>query len=168
MDSHGCQPTFADCSVLDAVTVGRRLSAAHLLFHTVVAELIGISASDYKCLRLIDRAERPISAGEFAARTRLSTGAVTGVIDRLEQAGLVSRVRDAHDRRRVLIEVPPDGAARLAAIFDSLRRSILAMEADFTADELRTVRTYLVRSVTILHRETERLSSVHSCGGRGR
>lgn len=73
-------------------------------FDQAVADHLGLNRTDLRCLDVIDR-EAPVSAGRLAELAGLSTGAVTSVLDRLEQAGHVRRARDAGDRRRVLIEL---------------------------------------------------------------
>jgi DNA-binding MarR family transcriptional regulator len=77
------------------------------MLDAAVANFLGIDHTAYRCLDVIDQ-EGPMTAGLLAQRARLSPGATTAVIDRLEQRGLVRRVRDAEDRRRVLVEVRPD------------------------------------------------------------
>src|SRR5579862_3079248 len=81
----------------------RQLSAATILFHQAVADRLGMNITDHKCADILARTG-PITAGELARRTGLTTGAITGVIDRLEKAGFVRRVRDENDRRRVIVE----------------------------------------------------------------
>src|SRR5919204_6500807 len=71
-----------------------------------VAGLLGINRTDYRALDVIDQRGR-ISAGELARELRMSTGAVTTLVDRLERAGYARRVSDPDDRRRVLIEPAP-------------------------------------------------------------
>lgn len=68
-----------------------------------VAQLLGINRTDAKFLDLLEQHGR-MSAGELARECRLTTGAVTAAIDRLERAGYARRVSDAGDRRRVLVE----------------------------------------------------------------
>jgi DNA-binding MarR family transcriptional regulator len=65
---------------------------------------IGINATDGRCLDIIDR-RGLISAGQLATEAGLTTGAVTAVLDRLEDKELVRRVPDPNDRRRILVEV---------------------------------------------------------------
>jgi DNA-binding MarR family transcriptional regulator len=60
-----------------------------------------------RCLDVIQR-EGPVPAGRLADETGLTTGAITTVLDRLERAGYARRVRDADDRRRVLVELTPE------------------------------------------------------------
>src|SRR6185436_7569083 len=71
------------------------------------AERLGVGASDFDALVLLDTAG-PLAAGRIAEAMALTTGAVTGVIDRLERAGFVQRTRQEADRRQVLIELAPD------------------------------------------------------------
>src|SRR3954469_8861669 len=87
-----------------AGALGREISTMTVLFHSRIAEQMGLSGTDHKCLDLVMRASEPLTAGQIAQRSGLSTGAVTGVIDRLERRGFVRRIRDPHDRRKVLVE----------------------------------------------------------------
>src|SRR5579863_9203972 len=80
----------------------RQLTTVTILFHQAVADHLGMLVTDHKCADILLRAG-PITAGELAERTGLTTGAITGVIDRLEKAGFARRAKDPNDRRRVII-----------------------------------------------------------------
>jgi DNA-binding MarR family transcriptional regulator len=69
----------------------------------LVSELLGVNRTDARCLDILDQ-HGSMSAGDLAEASRLSTGAITAVIDRLERSGLARRVPDPADRRRVLVE----------------------------------------------------------------
>jgi DNA-binding MarR family transcriptional regulator len=99
--------------------LGREMSTLAVLRHARVAEQMGLSGTDHKALDLAARAEGPLTAGRIAQLTGLSTGAVTGVIDRLERAGFVRRVRDTEDRRKVLVEILPMDEEKYAPLFAS-------------------------------------------------
>ena len=88
--------------------LGNALSTAVVLYHEAIADRLGLSATEWKCLGLL-RKSGPITAGRLAELTGLTTGAITGIVDRLERAGRARRASDPHDRRRVIIEVIPDG-----------------------------------------------------------
>ena len=77
----------------------RRSSAQGVLFGQTVANRVGLSSSDMECLDFLILEGR-VTAGRLAEVTGLTTGAITGVVDRLEEAGLVRRERDDHDRDR--------------------------------------------------------------------
>lgn len=83
---------------------GRRMGTRTVVFHAAIADRLGLNPSDHKCADLICNETGPITAGRLAEITGLSTGAITGVVDRLERAGFVERVPDPEDRRRVVIK----------------------------------------------------------------
>src|ERR1700704_1472642 len=97
-------------------------SSRGIIFHQTLADFLGLNITDHKCLGfLLD--EGPQTAGRLAELTSLTTGAITGVIDRLEKAGYVKREKDLHDRRRVMI-VPIFGSeAKMGSLFVSLAES---------------------------------------------
>ncbi|MCP2169301.1 MarR family winged helix-turn-helix transcriptional regulator [Goodfellowiella coeruleoviolacea] len=122
--------------------LSRQTSTLTVMFHSWVAEQMGLSGTDHKCLDLVARADRPLTAGQIAELSGLSTGAVTGVIDRLERAGHVRRVRDPHDRRKVLVEVSGFDESKYAHLFsiamDSLQRTL----EQFSPDEWPVIERY--------------------------
>ncbi|MBE1462087.1 MarR family winged helix-turn-helix transcriptional regulator [Kibdelosporangium phytohabitans] len=104
--------------------LGSRLFTAMLAARARVAAQLGLSATDHHCAELVVHAGRPLTAGEIAALSGLSTGAITGVVDRLERAGYVRRIRDEHDRRRVLVEVTPVKGAQLRRAMNVLDTTV--------------------------------------------
>jgi DNA-binding MarR family transcriptional regulator len=69
----------------------------------LASQLLGVNRTDSRCMDILDQ-HAPMTAGELARASNLTTGAITAVIDRLERAGYARRVADPSDRRRVLIE----------------------------------------------------------------
>src|SRR5713226_2494693 len=82
----------------------RELSTRTVIFHHFIGERLGLNPTDHKCLDVIIRAETPMTATQLAEETGLSTGTITGVMDRLEKAGYVRRKRDPNDRRLIYIK----------------------------------------------------------------
>jgi DNA-binding MarR family transcriptional regulator len=140
--------------------LSRTLSQATVLFHTRVAEHVGLSTTDHKCLDLAIQADRPLTAGQIAELSGLSTGAVTGVIDRLERAGYVRRVRDPQDRRKVLVEVSRRSLVRYDGVFDGLTAALDRALADYTDGELAVVARYVTTMIDVLRAETARLAGM--------
>ncbi|HWQ12014.1 MAG TPA: MarR family transcriptional regulator [Roseiflexaceae bacterium] len=138
--------------------LGRELSARTVLFHTAVAERLGLSVTDHKALDLLTLSGA-MTAGELAEVTGLTTGAITGVVDRLEQAGYVRRVRDAADRRKVMIEPLDNPALKrpLEAVFDSFSARLDEIVADYDDVELAAITDFVRRMLALLHAETSRL-----------
>src|SRR6266700_2760177 len=145
-------------------TLGRQLSQATVLFHAQIAEHVGLSATDHKCLDLAVQAERPLTAGQIADLSGLSTGAVTGVIDRLERAGFVRRVRDPHDRRKVLVEVSKGSLARYGDAYDGLWTALDKTITDYTEDELAAIERWVTSMVGMLRAEAQRLADGRQLG----
>ena len=81
----------------------REMSTETIMFHQAVADVLGLHITDHKCLDLIQRFGA-MPAGRLTELTGLTTGAVTGIIDRLEEAGYVRRTNDRNDRRRTIVE----------------------------------------------------------------
>src|SRR5690349_14052762 len=88
-----------------AVAVARVADADRRL-RLAAAERLGVGATDFDALVLLDTSG-PLAAGRIAEAMAITTGAVTGLIDRLERAGWVQRTRHEADRRQVLIELAP-------------------------------------------------------------
>jgi DNA-binding MarR family transcriptional regulator len=76
------------------------------MFGQVVADQVGMNATDLECLDFLI-IYGPMPAGRLAELSGLTTGAITGVVDRLEAAGYVQRERDPDDRRRVILRPQP-------------------------------------------------------------
>ena len=139
--------------------LGREMSARSVMYLQAVAERLGINATDLKCLDLAVRsdAQAPLTAGDLARLTGLTTGAVTGVLDRLERAGFVRRERDPADRRRVAIRLLARRERETTALFSSLGRSYAALAADYDDRELAVLHDFMTRSIAVLKEETARL-----------
>lgn len=122
--------------------LGRELSTMIVLSHSRIAEQMGLSGTDHKCLELAMRAKEPLTAGQIAQLSGLSTGAVTGVIDRLERRGFVRRVRDPHDRRKVLVEVAGFDEHRYLHLFQNVIDLTERVLAQFTPAEWEVLERY--------------------------
>ena len=144
--------------------LGRQLSQATVLFHEQIAEHVGLSATDHKCLDLAVQAERPLTAGQIAELSGLSTGAVTGVIDRLERAGFVRRVRDPHDRRKVLVEVSRGSLTRYGTAYDGLWSALDSALTGYSEDELKAIEGFVLAMVRALRAEADKLAATRTHG----
>jgi DNA-binding MarR family transcriptional regulator len=135
----------------------RETSTVTILFHQAIADRLGMNVTDHKCAGILSRSG-PITAGELARRTGLTTGAITGVIDRLEQAGFARRARDSSDRRRVIIEPDPKRIERkIIPLFDSMGRSSARLFESYTAEELTLILDFTVRARSVAEEETRKL-----------
>jgi len=121
----------------------RQFATATVLFHQAIADRLGMHVTDHKCAGILLRTG-PITAGELAQRTGLTTGAVTGVIDRLEKAGFVRRAKDPADRRRVVVEPIQERIEReIAPLFESIGRTMADVCAQYSNQELAVIRDFI-------------------------
>src|SRR5262245_54483749 len=100
----------------------RDASSQGVLYSQAVAEHLGVNSTDLECLDFVVL-RGALTAGELATLTGLTTGAITGVIDRLERAGFARRERDPKDRRKVLVRALPVVARRIAPLFEPMERA---------------------------------------------
>jgi DNA-binding MarR family transcriptional regulator len=122
--------------------LGREISTNTVLFHSRIAEQMGLSGTDHKCLELVLSAKAPLTAGQIAQLSGLSTGAVTGVIDRLERRGFARRVRDPHDRRKVLVEIAEFEESQYQHLFQDMIRLTETVLEKFTPEEWEVLERY--------------------------
>jgi DNA-binding MarR family transcriptional regulator len=132
-------------------------TATELLDHSV-AEYLGIDGTAYRSLDILDQ-EGPMTAGRLAERARLSPGAMTALIDRLEEKGLARRTRDTEDRRRVLVEVTPEVRARAAQLYGSPEEGAQAL-AMYSDEQLEFLISFLRGSVAYQEERMRRLEEL--------
>ena len=119
----------------------RKWSAQGTMFAQAVADQAGISSSDMDCMDFLNMEGR-MTAGRLAELTGLTTGAITGVIDRLEKAGFVRRERDDDDRRKVFIAAVPERLREIGEFYGLLRRAIHKQCEAYTDTELKLILRY--------------------------
>ena len=119
-----------------------RFIASVVLHNHAVAQRVGLGASDSQLISLLDL-HGPLTPGRLAELTGLSTGTVTGVIDRLERGGFVSRERDDADRRKVRVIPDPEATARLVAARNDPIDVLDDVLQGRDADELEVIARFL-------------------------
>lgn len=129
------------------------------LFDEAAAEFAGLNRTDMRVVDLIDRAGR-LTAGEIATGARLSSGAVTAVIDRLEAVGFVRRVRDTTDRRRVLVETTPLVMERMAPVYGPVAEEGYREIAAYSDAEMEAIAKFLEKNRAFLVRHTARVHAL--------
>jgi DNA-binding MarR family transcriptional regulator len=121
-----------------------------------VGRLLDVNPADLRCLDWLT--EGRMSAGELSRATGLSSAATTSMIDRLERKGFVRRVREADDRRQVLVEMTEDGSARVWRLYGPLVEEGARLLERFTRSELENMLD-LVKKMQVLavdHRDALR------------
>ena len=122
----------------------RELSTRTVIFHHLIGERLGLNPTDHKCLDVMIRNRTQMTASQIAEETGLSTGAITGVVDRLEKAGYVHRKRDQNDRRLVFINVLMDKAmVKISPIFDPIKQASRSLYSKSNDDELALILDFI-------------------------
>jgi DNA-binding MarR family transcriptional regulator len=135
----------------------RSNSTRTVLFHAVIAERLGLNPSDHKCADLLMAQGGPVTPGRLAELTGLTTGAITGVLDRLERAGFISREHDPNDRRRILVHITRERAPDLSRFFAPLVSGMRELCARYTVDDLALILEFTQGCTTVLRDAAERL-----------
>ena len=117
-----------------------------------IGRALRLNPTDLRCLDWL--VDGPKSAGQVSEATGLSSAATTTLIDRLEQKGFVQRVRDPGDRRRVLVELSPEGAERVGEYYGPMVREGSELLRNLSAEQIEVMRDWLVaaRELTARHR----------------
>jgi DNA-binding MarR family transcriptional regulator len=140
--------------------LGRELSNAVIFFHEAVAAHLGISAAEWKCIGLLEQ-NGPLAASRLAELSSFTTGAITGIVDRLERAGYVCRQAHPTDRRSVIVMLLNVRRVReiVEPVFQSLMKGMAQLASRFSAEELSAIALFMSAMANLLRGETAKLKS---------
>jgi len=124
--------------------LGRKISTQTVFLHQTIAQTIGLNATDTRCVDLIlSSPEGTVTAGTLSGRTGLTTGAITHILDRLEKRGIVERMRDTEDRRRVFVRVRAESLKPLLPKYEALGHAFMKVAEKYSDRELRLICGYM-------------------------
>ncbi|AYB34701.1 MarR family winged helix-turn-helix transcriptional regulator [Chryseolinea soli] len=141
----------------------RKLNQQHaytsIQMHEAVARKAGLSGTDHKYLGfLMEKGQ--MTAGELSSLTGLTTGAVTGLIDRFEKKKLVKRRFAEDDRRKVIIEPNTEKIMTLfVPLYKEYRSKSEKLLASFSDKEIKVIETYFLKAIEIMNETTDRLNT---------
>jgi Transcriptional regulators len=139
--------------------LSQQYAYSSIRMHESVARKAGLAGTDHKYLGFLLQ-KGAMTAGEWAALTGLTTGAITGLIDRFEKKKLVRRKLAAGDRRKVIIE--PDTKnimALLEPLYRTYRKKSEKLFASFTAEEIKVIERYFTKAIALMNDTTDKLNS---------
>ncbi|QLH47559.1 MAG: MarR family transcriptional regulator [Bacteroidota bacterium] len=138
-------------------TASRQYSDASM--HEAIARKAGLSGTDHKYLGLILQ-HKELTAGDISKITGLTTGAVTGLIDRLEKKKLLKRQFTKDDRRKVIIIPNADNSMKLLQpIFSELQQKTADLIASFSEKEIQIIERYFTEATDIMNETTDNLNN---------
>ncbi|MFD3498567.1 MarR family winged helix-turn-helix transcriptional regulator [Streptomyces sp. NPDC058676] len=156
------RPTATPAQALSAMD---SLVASHLLGQQEMAQRLGLSVTDLLCFACVLKAgEDLLTAGDLSEHAHVTTGAVTGILNRLVRAGFVTRVPDPTDRRRVRVAAVPSAVARVHALYEPYYDRLNALFADYSADEIAVLTDWFTRTTILAHGYIEELRVQDSSG----
>jgi DNA-binding MarR family transcriptional regulator len=150
--------TSRDELIQEFVVAVRASQTANQTLDHALAEYLGIDPTAFRCLDILDQ-EGPMTAGRLARRARLSPGAMTALLDRLEAKGYARRTRDTEDRRRVLVEVAPEARERAVELYGRPEEGARAL-AVYTDEQLQFLIEFLRGSVGYQEERIRRLEAL--------
>jgi DNA-binding MarR family transcriptional regulator len=136
----------------------RASQTANQMLDHAIAQYMGIDETAFRCLDILDQ-EGPMTAGRLAERARLSPGAMTALLDRLENRGFARRTRDTEDRRRVLVEIAPELRQRSEALYGTPQEGAEEL-ATYSDKELDFLIRFLRGSVAYQEERMRRLEEL--------
>jgi DNA-binding MarR family transcriptional regulator len=152
------RPTRSRSELIEAIEHQARIGSTQtVLFHTAVAERLGLNPSDHKVADILSLEEGPVTPGRLAELTGLTTGAITGVLDRLASAGFVAREPDPADRRRIILRLLPERVPEVAAIFESIGARLRQLCSEYTTEELSLVLAFMEKSSELVRASADEL-----------
>ncbi|MEU1407555.1 helix-turn-helix domain-containing protein [Streptomyces sp. NPDC005728] len=142
-----------------ALSAMDHLIAAHVIGQQELARRLGLNVTDLTCFAFVlEAGENLLTAGDLAARAHVTTGAVTGILNRLERAGYVTRRPDPADRRRVRVAAVPAAVTRVEAVYVGHYERLTALFADYSAEELAVITDWFTRATALAHEYLEKLN----------
>lgn len=139
-------PPGINPDIFELMWAVRRFTRSSLILQHVIAQDIGLNVTDAECLDFLQEMG-PSTAGALAKAARLTTGAITNVIDRLEKAGFVKRSPDPNDRRKVIVSFIPDKHTNAKIHYDALGKAVGELFAGYDAEQLK----FLIEHTTTLN-----------------
>ncbi|MET9455270.1 MarR family transcriptional regulator [Streptomyces canus] len=125
------------------------IATAHL-GQQEMAQRLGLNVTDLLSFACVLKAgEDLLTAGDLAEHAHVTTGAVTGILNRLERGGYVTRVPDPTDRRRVRVAALPDAVAKVVALYQPYYDRLDAVFAGYSADEIAVLHDWFSRSTNL-------------------
>jgi DNA-binding MarR family transcriptional regulator len=144
----------------------RQFTGLAASFFRAVAARLGMAVTDLQVLDILESSDNA-TAGQLADLSGLTTGAITGILNRLEEAGLVRRERDPNDGRKVIVrlESGKDDMHTISAMLDSLGKAADELASDYTDEQIAFLLDFLTRLNALYRMETIRLQEAPSSEG---
>jgi DNA-binding MarR family transcriptional regulator len=132
-------------------------SLTAILLHHAIADRLGLNVTDHKCLNIIMESQKPLTPRDLTNITGLTTGAITGIVDRLEKAGFIRRQRDNQDRRSLKLLPIDERVKEIFQIFEPFSEAILELLSQYDNDELALIMGLVNKLIDLSEKEIQNL-----------
>jgi DNA-binding MarR family transcriptional regulator len=149
------EPTTRTELLAEVAVEAPRQAAAAVRLSIAIAHQLGMPLTDVQCMGLLEAG--PAAPSDLAAQLGMTTGAMTKVLDRLEQSGFVTRSPDPTDRRRIVITADPDGFRVLTPYYAPMAEKMNRYLSGCSDDELRTILDFMRAGRTSADEEIARI-----------
>lgn len=136
--------------------LGQMSSTETALFHQKAAESLGVGITDIKAVSTLMQ-EGPMTAGQLGERLHITTGAVTNLVDRLENKGMVCREADSNDRRKVIIKIIQKAFSGDGGVYISMGEAFSKLYMTYSEKELEFIISYQEKQIEITKEQIVKL-----------
>ena len=134
----------------------RETSAQSVLFSQAVADRVGMNPTDLESLDILAR-HGPMTAGRLAELTGLTTGAITGLVDRLESRGYARRERHPTDRSVIVRPLIENAERDLAASYAAMSTAMDELVSRYSDQELAVIADFMTRAAAVTAEQIARV-----------
>ena len=145
------------------IPVVQLFAARLVLFHQTVAERLGLTATEFKSLRLLEHLG-PLSLSALAREAGLQLGTMSGLVDTLASAGLITRERDPKDRRKMMLAASPEASEKAAVLYRDQGAAMAGLLDSYGPREFEAVLGFLEDASRVLAQSSANLPAE----GKGR
>ncbi len=136
----------------EVIVALRRITRAADIHSHLLQRDFGVTGPQLSTLRVVHRMQ-PVSTGALARAAFIGYATLTGILDRLEEHGYVTRTRDPSDRRTVILNMTKDGERLLASAPSLLQTRLRDELRRMPQDEQSTILNSLLRVATLMEAE---------------
>jgi len=141
------------------VSFGREFSTSVVLFQEAIASKLGLNATDYRCLEVMIR-KGQMTAKALAQEVHLTTGAITGIVDHLEEAGYAERLENPEDRRSTIVSplmTQTELEEKLGGTLVAYRAAMAKLFSKYNTEQTAVIVDFLREFVRVLESQTSTL-----------
>lgn len=123
----------------------RRLTNQLHRLNDAVGSHVDLLPGDLEVLDMIGR-DGPMAPRDVIAATGIHPATLTGILDRLERGGWLTRSPDPDDRRRLIIEAASERGGELARMYAPMGKALGAICSGYSPEQLAVVVDFLERA----------------------